>query len=303
MRLLIAKRFGYDALIQNFDQSPFHHDEIGSQNKATLAVRGSIVPVVEGSSDVKSRWTANLTTQSRFTGNNDNPRPACECMFKGEKDGPIDHRLQAFLRSRGFPHWFTVTVGPKGSYREHDIIEWLQKHLDPWRDGRDWRIYLCDDYAAHKSENIWNLCWSRGYVRIVHGGGVTPIAQTPDTDLNEHVRRMYGNLESRLLLEKMRNGQVVPKLTHEECMELMLEVLRDDELHKRASAGYKKVGQSIDLFGTEDLLVRREARGFWDEEATDRLPNMRATLHAELAAVADEFETGGLTWCERDVRR
>jgi hypothetical protein len=303
VRLLIVLSFGYEALIQNFDQSPFHHNETGSQNKATLAVRGSIVPVVEGNSDVKSRWTANLTTQSLYTGSSDDPMPSCECMFKAEKDGSIDRRLQAFLRSRGFPHWFTVTVGPKGSYREHDIIEWLQKHLEPWREGRDWRIYLCDDYAAHKSKNVWNLCWSRGYVRHVHGGGTTPVAQTPDTDLNQHVRCRYGYLESRLLLEKMRSGQVVPKLTHEECMDLMLEVLNDVALHKRASEGYKKVGQSIDLYGTEDLLVCREAGAYWNEETTDKFPNMRPKIDAELAAVADEFRSGGITWCERDVLR
>jgi len=304
--------FGYDPLILNFDQSPFHHNETGSQNKPTLAVRGSTVPVVEGNSDVKSRWTANLTTQSRFTDSSGDPMPcpssggpmpAAECMFKAEKDGVVDARLQAFLRSRGFPQWFTVTVGPKGSYREHDIIAWLQKHLEPWRDGRDWRIYLCDDYACHKGNNVWNLCWSRGYIRHVHGGGTTPVGQTPDTDLNEHVRREYGRKEARLLLEKMRSGQVVPKLTHEECMLLMLEVLSDPELHRRASEGYKKVGQSIDLYGREDEMVCREAGTFWNEETTDKFPSMRPKIDAELAAVADELQSGGITWCERDVLR
>ena len=58
-----------------------------------------------------------------------------------------------------------------------------------------------------------------------HGGGVTPVAQSSDTDLNEHVRRNYGRKESERLLEKMRNGEVVPNLGHDECMEMMLEVL------------------------------------------------------------------------------
>ena len=91
---------------------------------------------------------------------------------------------------------------------------------------------------------------------------MTPIAQTPDTDLNEHVRRRYGNAEASLLFDKMRGGQVVPKLTQEECMEVMFRVLSDPELHKSASAVYKKVGQSIDLHGTEDAMICREARGF-----------------------------------------
>ena len=132
---------------------------------------------------------------------------------------------------------------------------------------------------------------------------MTPVAQTPDTDLNEHTRREYGKKESRLLLEKMRGGQPVPKLTHEECMEMMFEVLKDPALHMAASEGYKKVGQSIDLYGKEDALVCREAGIFWNEETTDKFPSMRPKIDAELAAVADEFQSGGLTWCEKDVMR
>ena len=309
IRLFILLAFGYDPLLQNSDQSPFHHNETGSQNKATLAVRGSIVPVVEGNSDVKSRWTANLTTQSRKHAPEGHAHcaggwwPMSECMFKAERDGPVVKRLQEFLRSRGFPQWFTVTVGPRGSYREHDVLEFLKKHLEPWREGRDWRIYMLDDYSAHKTENVWNLCWSRGYIRVVHGGGVTPIGQTPDTDMNEHTRRAYGDKEARLLLEKMRSGQTVPKLTHEECMQLMHDVLSDDELHARASEGYKKTGQSIDLHGKEDALVCREAGVLWSEQTTDGWSGMRPKLDYELAAVAEEFESGGLTWCERCVKK
>ena len=202
IRLFILLAFGYEALILNFDQSPFHHNETGSQNKATLAVRGSTVPVIEGNYDVKSRWTGNFTTQSRFTGGVGDPMPGAECMFKAEPGGTVERRLQEVHRSRGFPHWFTVTVGPKGSYREHDIIAWLNKHLEAWVEGRDWRIYMCDDYASHKTDNVWNLCWSRGYIRVLHGGGATPFGQTCDTDLNEHVRKDYGCKEASLLLEK-----------------------------------------------------------------------------------------------------
>ena len=160
-----------------------------------------------------------------------------------------------------------------------------------------------DDYSAHKTKNVWSVCWSRGYVRMLHGGGATPCGQTPDTDLNEHVRREYGNKEVHLLLERMRCSQVVPKLTHEECMLLMLEVLSDPALHKQASEGYKKVGQSIDLYGKEDELVCREAGVFWREETTDGYASMRPKINDELAAVADEFESGGITWCQRDIMR
>ena len=67
IRLFIFLVFGYDPLILNWDQSPFHHNESGSQNKPTLGVRGSTVPVVEGNSDTKSRWTAHLMAASVVT--------------------------------------------------------------------------------------------------------------------------------------------------------------------------------------------------------------------------------------------
>ena len=66
VRLFIFMVFGYDPWILNWDQSPFHHNESGAQNKPTSGIRGSIVPVVEGNSDVKSRWIAQLMTSSRF---------------------------------------------------------------------------------------------------------------------------------------------------------------------------------------------------------------------------------------------
>ena len=303
IRLFILLNFGYDPEIVNWDQSPFHDNETGSQDKAILGVRSSIVPVVEGNSDVKSRWTANLTTFSQYTPVAGGPMPWSECMFKAERDGQVHERMQAFHRSRGFPKWFTVTVSPKGTYREYDIISFLEKHLEPWGEGRQWKILLADDFSAHKTDNVWALCWSRGYILLIHGGGVTPVGQTPDTDLNEHVRRNYGDKESRLLIEKMRCGQRVPKSTREECMTLMFEVLSDPELHKRASEGFKRVGQSIELHGREDDLVCREAGTFWHEATTDKYPSMRPRIDAELAAVADEYESEGIIWCEEDVKR
>jgi hypothetical protein len=40
-------------------------------------------------------------------------------------------------------------------------------------------------------------------------------------------------------------------------MDLMWDVLSDVDLHKQAARGYKKVGQSIDLNGSEDNQIVR----------------------------------------------
>ena len=93
--------------------------------------------------------------------------------------------------------------------------------------------------------------------------------------------------EVQLLFEKVRSGAVVPSLTPEECMEMLYTVMSNPALHKHASDGYKKTGQSIDLHGKEDALVTREAGVFWNEKTTCGLPDMRAKLNPVSAAVAE----------------
>ena len=83
-------------------------------------------------------------------------------MFKGAKGDTVDERLRDNRRSRGFLSWLTVTMGPKGSYREHDVLTLLFRHLEHWREGRHWRIVLADDCAAHKTDNVLTSAWSRG---------------------------------------------------------------------------------------------------------------------------------------------
>ena len=86
---------------------------------------------------------------------------------------------------------------------------------------------MADDYSPHKTDNVWRLCWERGYIMIPHGGGVTPIAQTVDTDFNQHVKREYVSLETRELIHQFRNSAVaVPRVKQEQAIDLMYELLR-----------------------------------------------------------------------------
>ena len=62
--------------------------------------------------------------------------PWSETMCKGATDGPGSVWLQAFRRSRGFPAWLTVSMRLKRSYRESDVVAFLDKHLEPWTEGR-----------------------------------------------------------------------------------------------------------------------------------------------------------------------
>ena len=55
---------GYDPGMENFDQSPYYHNETGSKNVSTVAVAGMVCPLVEGHADTRERWTGNFTTFS-----------------------------------------------------------------------------------------------------------------------------------------------------------------------------------------------------------------------------------------------
>ena len=120
IRALCVAIHGYDPDMENWDQSPFHNNESGSQNLRTLAVKGKEVPLIEGHDDTRERWTANFTTWSNKRRIIDEGPPYCEACFKADGDR-LERRLQAHIRSRGYGDWFTVITSPKGSYREADV--------------------------------------------------------------------------------------------------------------------------------------------------------------------------------------
>ena len=109
---------------------------------------------------------------------------------------------------------------------------------------------------------------------------MTPIAQTPDTDFNQHVKREHVSLETRELIHQFRNSAVaVPRVKEERAIDLMYELLRPPELHLKAADGYKKTGATVALDGSEDWMICREAGDLWREL------NMRTIIDKEVAAV------------------
>ena len=99
VRALCIELHGYDPAQENWDQSPFHLNEIGSQDAKTLVVKGShTVPLIEGHSDTRARWTANLTTFSDQDRIRSGGIPYAEFMFKAEGDKVLK-RLQEHIRT------------------------------------------------------------------------------------------------------------------------------------------------------------------------------------------------------------
>ena len=66
------------------------------------------------------------------------------------------------------------------------------------------------------------------------------------------MKREYKNRETGDLLRQMRGGIVVPQLRQEECIEIMVDVLSNMELHLNAAKGYLRTGMTVDLDGLQD---------------------------------------------------
>ena len=152
VRALCEAVFGYDPEMENWDQSPFHHNEIGSQNARTLAVHGSIeVPLIEGHADTRLRWTANLTTFSNKERIERGDFPYAQFMFRAEGER-LQERLREHVRSRGYPAWASASTSEKGSYRAEDVLEFLDRHLPAMPQLRK-------ELAAMPQSRGWRMIW------------------------------------------------------------------------------------------------------------------------------------------------
>ena len=301
IRALCLAIHGYDPDMENFDQTPYHANESGSQDARSLAVTGEKVPVIEGHGATRVRWTANLTTFSDAERIERGERPYCEFMFKHDikaEVSSLELRVREHIRSRGYGPWVTVATSHSGSYSQDDVLNFLDRHLPqggPQSRARYWRIMFADDFAAHKVDAVRRLCWQRGYVLILQPGGATPFTQTCDTDLNQHVRRDYIAGETLEFIEHFQRGEAIPTLKPETMVDIMVAVLSNPEVHLRASRGYKKTAVAVHLDGREDQEIQREAGDFWRELG------MRQKVDADIAAVRAEAQASRLTWTYGEV--
>ena len=298
VRKLILLHFGYDPDCSNVDQSPFHMNEAGSQACGTLALKGApIVPLIECHASTRSRWSLNSITKSSQSQVR-RRLPGFELMFQAEADKQVALKLQEYVHLKGLPFKVTVVTGSSGSYKEEDILAFLNKHLLPWGPGRRWELFFLDAYAPGLTDNVQRLCWTKGYIEITHGGGASAVAQTNDTDHHQWVRKRFIELQTARLIRKARQrGGGLVDLTREENIDIMIEVQSDLELHLKACQGYKYTGTTVALDGTEDdMMICREARIFWDEN------NMRQKINAAVADVETRYNAGQLPWTWATVK-
>ena len=137
IRTIINYWHGYDPKMRNVDQSPFHRNEAGSAEYNTLALKGApTVPLIEDHAATRERWSLNSVTDSCEERVREE-LPGFEVMFKFEHGGKKQAELQDYVDSLNLPFKVSVVTGPSGSYKEEDIIAFLEKWLLPWGPGRE----------------------------------------------------------------------------------------------------------------------------------------------------------------------
>ena len=115
--------------------------------------------------------------------------------------------------------------------------------------------------------------------------------QPNDTDLHGDMKRLHLEMEGADASEQQRlRPEGVPAARIQDCIAWMAAIWGQPSLHEAAAAGFKKVGLANALDGTEDHLICREARRFWEE--LGREVARRDAIHD----VDVEFEAGRLDW-------
>ena len=68
-------------------------------------------------------------------------------MFTAEGH-KVQKGLQAFVFAKGLSfnviNELPVVTGPCGSFREEHLLNFLEKHLEPWGPGRQWELIFLD---------------------------------------------------------------------------------------------------------------------------------------------------------------
>jgi hypothetical protein len=134
---------------------------------------------------------------------------------------------------------------------------------------------MLDVYAAHADVRVAILCWRKGYIRVLIGGGTTGVIQVLDTDCHETVSSQYQDLEMLMALDDV---ELLPnKLicrSREDCVRDLISIWKRPRLHENTCLGFKRNGISISMDGTEDGLVVREMGRLFKELEMDKLRDL-----------------------------
>ena len=92
-------------------------------------------------------------------------------------------------------------------------------------------------------------------------------------------------------------GKLCPTYSAEQCIDIFAKIWADRKRHVEAAKGYKRTGTLNALDGSEDHLIVREAKQFWDRLD---MPNRRNQV---IHDVEVEHAANRLRWTPSDIKR
>lgn len=283
--------------IYGIDEKPIHFNEGGSKGVRTLELQGA--PEVR----LKQNHQATRERVSLMTLVTSNPaeatRPAelpLEILFKAQSQKRT-RRLKAPKDLKVSLAWAS-----KGSYRLEHILAYLRRWLPEWTPERaaaqDYRILLLDVAKSHCDPEVTSFAWSRGYITLYHYGCTTGVAQVNDTDLHGDFERLYIDQESAFFIAQQNLDPGNINRRPQDVVDDACAVWAALD-HTKACRGHKTVGLANALDGSEDGLISREARRFW--EALDMPAERLRAIQSIRDRVASRELTSMEDWRSKGV--
>ena len=120
--------------------------------------------------------------------------------------------------------------------------------------------------------------------------------QTNDTEVHKPARKEFCSLQEDVVLQKTLNsGGGLKECSDEENIMILASVFGIDKLHLQACKGYKTTGTTVAFDGSEDYMIGKEARVFWEEL------HMREKINRELANLKRRRDRKELIWNYENV--
>jgi len=205
---------------------------------------------------------------TKFSTTNDSDPPHVFVLFKGKPNGRI---IQKLLELPDIPDWLHIQVQECGSYREEDVLEFLEKVLPVAESSEQSIIVLLDWFAAHRTDKVIQFIEGRGHIVLFHGGGCTAFTQINDTHLHALLKRILISLENKLTHAKrkdmhLNHAKGIPTLSRTDILQIVETAWRMLDHERIANSGYLQTGPSMPMTGPiKRDQVYKDLRTVWDE--------------------------------------
>lgn len=194
--------------MKHIDQKPLWMNTAGTTG--TFSLKGARnVRVKENHQATRERFTYMTVADSQ-----DDSDYFGACLFKAVGGGREMRRMMHTP-----PNMF-LQFQEKGSYRLHDVLDFLDWLLPTVTEVRDSQLIVLDWYSAHLDPDVKALVERKGHKLTYQAGGTTPFTQVPDTHLHKPLSDAYKEDEMLDLHEqRLVRPHKMPYRTKQKCMD------------------------------------------------------------------------------------